>query len=318
MVALVLSLVLYPILLDRFRVGHSPPVLKPPSPQSSALMREGGHTEPDAGIDLVPVKGGTFEMGDTSHGGSDAKPVHEVTVDDFTLAKNDVTNEQFRRFVDATGYVTTAERVGRSCGQSGDGANDWGDRSGVSWKHPLWPADSIDGKMSHPVVQVSWDDAQAFIKWLNSKTGRQYRLPTEAEWEYAARNGGKNRNFAWGNGNPAGNIADVSAGRKFPSWTIWEDYDDGYVYTSPVGSFLVSELGLFDMTGNVWQWCQDWYGPYVSGAQRNPKGPKSGSGRIYRGGSWYSEPKLVRCATRNFDSQEYRHCSVGFRLAELK
>ena len=267
--------------------------------------------DPVTGMEFVFVKGGCFQMGDTfGDGASDEKPVHQVCVDDFYLGKYEVRVGDFRKFVNETGYRTEAE--------SGDGCytyngSDWTKKNrDANWRNPGF---AIDDR--HPVVCVSWNDSMAFIDWLKGKTGKQYRLPTEAEWEYAGRNGGKQHKYSWGNGDPSGNIADESAKRRFFGWTMWNGYDDGYIFTAPVGSFRPNELGLYDMTGNVWEWCSDWHGEnYYQGSPRNnPQGPSSGSSRVLRGGSWDSSPRLVRAAYRLGLDPSLRDLSDGgFRL----
>jgi formylglycine-generating enzyme required for sulfatase activity len=169
----------------------------------------------------------------------------------------------------------------------------------------------------YPVETVSWNDAQEFIGRFNQKTGKVYRLPTEAEWEYAARSGGKKYKYSWGNGGPSGNIADESAKRKHSDWTVWQGYDDGYAQTAPVGSFSPNELGLYDMTGNVWEWCSDWYGEsyYGRSPRANPQGPDSGPVRVLRGGSWGSAPGALRASFRSRFGPSGRFGLFGFRLA---
>ena len=147
-----------------------------------------------------------------------------------------------------------------------------------------------------------------------------YRLPTEAEWEYAARSGGKKYKYAWGNGNPNGNIADQTAKSRFSGWTIWENYTDGYTFTAPVGRFPQGDLGLSDMTGNVWEWCWDWYGSdyYTNSPANNPKGPTSGADRVLRGGSWCNGPARLRASRRDSNAPDGRVNDIGFRLARTR
>lgn len=300
-------------LICRSESDQEGPIARP-----SPALQGGGpsgleiYQEPATGMEFVRVKGGCYQMGDTlGDGNPNEIPVHEVCVDDFYLGLYEVTVGQFRQFVDATGYRTEAER--------GDGAwhvSDQGElkkEPHINWKNPGFPQTD-----RHPVVCVSWNDAQAFLDWLSQESGKAFRLPTEAEWEYAARSGGKNYEYSWGNGDPSGNIADESAKREFPWASIWwRGYDDGYVYAAPVGSFSPNELGLFDMTGNVWEWCQDRYGKdyYASSPKNNPTGPDSGVLRIGRGGSWYSVPRNVRTAYRFRGWPSERLDGNGFRVA---
>jgi formylglycine-generating enzyme required for sulfatase activity len=177
-----------------------------------------------------------------------------------------------------------------------------------------------------PVIHVSWNDAKAYCEWLSEKSGQTYRLPTEAEWEYAAGNGAKHTKYSWGNGQPygkkAGNLADETGAEAF-NWnktadSIFLGYDDGYKSTAPVGSFLPNDFGLYDMTGNVWEWCSDWKGDYSSGIQTNPQGPSMGSGRVFRGGSWGDSPLYCRVAGRDDGAPHGRVSIVGFRIARTK
>jgi len=276
--------------------------------------------DPYLGMEFVWVEGGCYEMGCgswTDSCDSDEKPVHTVCVDGFWMGKYEVTVGQWKRFVRETGYKSDAEKEGWSWFWNGK----WKKKKGINWKNPGFS----QGK-SHPVIHVSWNDAKAFAKWLSRKTGCTFRLPTEAEWEYACRSGGKKVKYAWGNGDPyingqkAANIADESAKRKFSDWTIWNGYDDGYVYTSPVGSFAPNSLGLYDMTGNVWEWCEDWYDKnyYSRSPRNNPQGPSSGKYRVLRGGSWCSGPRFIRCALRLRCRPDFRYYDGGFRLVRLR
>jgi formylglycine-generating enzyme required for sulfatase activity len=250
------------------------------------------YQDPTTGMEFVFIKGGCYQMGHTfGDGSSDEKPVHEVCVDDFYLGKYEVTQGQWREIM----------------GQNPSGYKN-GDR--------------------YPVETVSWNDAQEFIGRFSQKTGKVYRLPTEAEWEYAARSGGKKYKYSWGNGSPSGNIADESAKRKDPRWArVWQGYDDGYTETAPVGSFSPNELGLYDMTGNVWEWCSDWYGKsyYGQSPRANPQGPEGPDGgqvaisvnladRVIRGGSWVSDPGDLRASYRIRGGPSFWVDVVGFRL----
>lgn len=262
--------------------------------------------------DMVLIPAGSFMMG-SDEGEADEKPVHEVYIDAFYLDKYEVTVAQFKKFVEAAGYKTDAEKEGWSWKWNG---KEWEKVKGVNWRHDAEGKIIGSDRMNHPVIHVSWNDAKAFAQWAGK------RLPTEAEWEYAARCGSKGYKYSWGNGNPVGkkggNVADESAKRVFKDWVIWEGYDDGYVFTAPVGSFEPNDFGLYDMTGNVWEWCEDWYDEnyYKNSPSRNPKGSTSGTYRVLRGGSWGNVPLVVRCADRNWVIPTYRDGVVGFRCAQ--
>ena len=246
-----------------------------PSPSGSGLI-----FDPD---DFVLIEGDTFEMGCTGEQkncGDDEKPVHQVTLSDFYIGKYEVTQRQWRM---------------------------------VMGSDPSYFKNCDDC----PVEQVSWDDVQEFLKKLNQSLlagQKPYRLPTEAEWEYAARGGGKAVLF--GNGK---NVADPAEMNFDGDWNPRPysivGVDRGR--TTPVGSFPANPLGLYDMTGNVWEWCSDWYGSdyYASSPQTNPTGPASGSSRVVRGGSWSNYPQGCRVAYRVNDTPGDRSSDIGFRLA---
>ena len=264
--------------------------------------------------ETVAVQGGTFSMGSTdSEASSDEKPVHSVTLSSFRMGKYEITVTQFKAFVDDSGYKTDAE--------NGDGSyiwtgTEWKKTAGINWRH------DEEGKLrsngDYPVVHVSWNDADAYCKWLSRKTSKKYRLPTEAEWEYAAGNGSRHTKYSWGNSLPSGtkvgNVADETAKKRF-SWTIFDGYTDGYVFAAPVGSFSANDFGLHDMTGNVWEWCNDWYDNYSSSAVTNPTGAVTGSHRVHRGGGWDYGPQNCRVAHRNNNTPTYRLLNLGFRVA---
>ncbi len=264
--------------------------------------------------DMAFVKGACFKMGNFFEtGNSDELPFHDVCLDNFFIAKYEVTIGDFRRFVDATAYVTEVEKEGKGWILNKTGDN-WEEQEGISWRNP-----GFDQEENHPVTMVSWNDAMAYINWLNKERGMKYRLPTEAEWEFAARDGGKFIEYSWGNEWPDGNIAGDESWNHFPKrpWPVWEDYDDSYVYTSPRGSFKPNSFGLYDMTGNVWEWCADWYkGDYYEKSPRkNPKGPVTGTHRARRGGSWFSSPKSIRTTLRDSGTPNEMDFYLGFRLA---
>ena len=269
---------------------------------------------------MVYLEGGTFRIGSDFSADADARPAHDVSVDPFYIDEHEVTNRQFARFVDGTGYRTMAEQRGWSLVFDHQ-QQQWVKRRGTDWRHPWGPNTSLDGRDDYPVVHVSWDDAEAMSQWLSSQGRVKIRLPTEAEWEYACR--AKTSTFRyWGDdaGKACGyaNAADRSFKEKFPGFLI-HNCEDGYVYTAPGGSFHPNEFGLFDMLGNVWEWCEDWYDKdfYKSKKSkcRNPvcKNAKSAF-RVLRGGSWYDSPRSLRCALRSRSNPGLTNLNFGFRL----
>lgn len=220
-------------------------------------------------IVMVPVKGGCYQMGDTfGDGGKNEKPVHRVCVDDFYIGKYLVTQAQWQAVMG--GNPSHFKECGPNC----------------------------------PVEQVSWEDVQKFIRQLNEQTGKNYRLPYEAEWEYAARSGGKREQWA-GTSDPD----ELGA-------YAWLEDNSGEK-TQPVGTRRPNGLGLYDMSGNVWQWCKDWYDAdyYKKSPARNPRGASSGTNRVIRGGSWCLSADLIRAAIRNHRAPSRRLNCIGFRLA---
>jgi formylglycine-generating enzyme len=278
-------------------------------------------------LDMVRVTGGAFVMGDVfGDGRSDERPLHRVTVSDFLLSRYEVTVAQFREFVAETGYRTSAERQGGWLIWNG---TYWEHRHNASWKNPYFRQTDRD-----PVVMVSWHDAAAFCNWLSRKEGLTpfyppdqaagpdwsadgYRLPTEAEWEYAARAGGQEVEYAWGADGPRGNVADAAVRQAFPAWPFatWPDYRDGAINTAPVGSYPPNGLGLFDMGGNVWEWCNDWYVEYGAEPLVDPRGPACGTTRCLRGGSWSDEPAALRTTFRSGRVPAGQGVNSGFRPA---
>ncbi len=261
------------------------------------------------GPEMVWIPAGTFRMGDLQGGGgSDEQPVHSVSVARFAMGRYEVTVGEFRRFVNATGYQTEAEKEG-SCSV-------WvGDSSGKNWRNL-----GFSQNENHPVVCVSWNDATAYAEWLTQQTGKQYRLPTEAEWEYAARAGTTTSRY-WGN-NPDdacryANVHDNTSKQENQgfSWTH-HDCTDGYAQTAPVGRFQPNGFDLFDMLGNVWEWTCSEYQETYNGAE-NKCISQSGSLRALRGGAWGGKPRGVRSAGRSWGSHGYRSVTVGLRLARL-
>jgi formylglycine-generating enzyme required for sulfatase activity len=281
-----------------------------------AKKRIGPATTDDDEYNMVLVRGGSYNMGCTSEQqdcGDDEKPAHRVSVSDFYIGKYEVTVAEFKRFVDEKDHRTDAENDGGSYIWDG---KEWVKKAGINWRHDVAGQLRSSSEMKHPVIHVSWNDAQAYCQWLSQKTGKSYRLPSEAEWEYAAREGGKAVLF--GNGkniiDPAQvNFGSVEAGKK--PYSVVGTYRQK---TVPVGSLnSPNALGLHDMSGNVWEWCSDWYGSdyYQNSPNSNPKGPDSGSDRVIRGGSWVSFPRHCRVAVRNYSAPGNRYSYLGFRLA---
>ena len=267
---------------------------------------------------MVLIPGGVFSMGGDGDGWKDEFPKHNVEIDSFWMDINEVTNNQFLEFVNSTGYITTAERnidwnqmkkdlppntpkpddsylvpsslvffPTSGAVNLNDVSQWWKFINGANWRQPQGPGSNIDGKGNHPVVHVSWYDAIAYCEWAGS------RLPTEAEWEYASRGGIIDATFSWGN-------EDLDEGKlKANTWNgnfpYYNSKDDGFIYTADVRSFEPNGYGLFDMSGNVWEWCSDWYDEnyYYSVSEIlsvNPQGPP----KSYDSNEPYAQKKVSR------------------------
>jgi formylglycine-generating enzyme required for sulfatase activity len=232
------------------------------------LIALAGTAYAEPNIDMVFVKGGCYQMGDTfGDGDATEKPVHNVCVSDFYIGKYVVTQNQWQAVMGNN--PSDFKQCGGNC----------------------------------PVETVSWEDAQEFIRQLNSQTGRNYRLPYEAEWEYAARSGGKQEQWA--------GTSDMDELGAY-AWFV----DNSGKTTHPVGTRRPNGLGLYDMTGNVWEWCKDWYDAeyYKKSPEKNPRGALSGSNRVIRGGSWHFTAGDARAAARDYYDPSYRGSNRGFRL----
>jgi sulfatase modifying factor 1 len=274
----------------------------------------------------VRVPGGTFLMGDPFSDGDPADgetPVHEVVLAPYLVDETAVTNAAFARFVRATGHVTDAEQLGVSAvfhlaveAAPGDvlhrldGTPWWLAVKGADWRHPAGLRSSIADLPNHPVVHVSWYDAQAYCAWAGK------RLLTEAEWEHAARGGLPGRRYPWG---------DELLERGRWRANIWQGefphantLDDGYLTTAPVKSYRPNGYRLFNTVGNVWEWCADWFDPgyYADSPALDPRGPDTGTHRVMRGGSYLCHDSYCnryRVAARSGNTPDSATANLGFR-----
>ncbi len=277
---------------------------------------------------MVLLPSGTFAMGTEDGNGFPADgegPVRAVTLDVFFMDRCAVTNVDFTRFVQSTQYSTEAERFGWSfvfAGDLPDGGNSieardtvpgvawWKRIHGAAWNAPEGPGSDLAGRMDHPVVHVSWNDAVAYAAWAGK------RLPTEAEWEYAARGGLEQATYPWGNDlTPEGKHRCNIWQGKFPHTNTAED---GYASTAPANSFPPNGYGLYNTTGNVWEWCADWWSPtwHLSASRQNPVGPPTGAARVMRGGSYLCHASYCnryRVAARSSNTPDSSTTNIGFR-----
>ena len=278
-----------------------------------------------AGMVLIP--GGTFVMGNPRGDGYPADGehhVHEVGLDPFWIDATAVTNARFAAFVQDTGYVTDAERFGWSFVFGGFlpdsyltarrpvDAPWWRQVFGADWRHPEGPHAGLSGRGDHPVVHVSWTDAAAYCSWSGT------RLPTEAEWECAARGDRAGQRFPWGDElNPGGKHRMNVWQGPFPDRNTKAD---GHPGTAPVTAYGPNDYGLFNMTGNVWEWCGDWFSrdAYQRSLRHNPPGPESGTSRVMRGGSYLchrSYCNRYRVDARSSSTPDSSTANCGFRCA---
>jgi len=251
------------------------------------------------GIDLVYVRGGSFEMG-SEKGESDEKPVHSITLSNYFIGKYEVTVGQFRKFIAATGYKTSADINGGSYLWNG---SQWKLQPGINWEYDALGFKRPETEENHPVIHVSWTDALEYTKWLSSVIGKAFRLPTEAEWEFAARGGMSSNGYTFAGSNDINQVA----------WSL----DNKSNQTFPVGKKQPNELGIYDMTGNVWEWCNDWYDAdyYTKSPSTNPQGSKSGLFKVIRGGSWGGLSNFNRVTFRYRYFPGNRGKFNGFRIA---
>lgn len=278
---------------------------------------------------MVELPGGPFQMGTNDRDGWAADgegPVREVRVDPFVIDPTTVTNEAFAAFIESTGYVTEAERFGWSFvfaillpksrqrklrdTQTVRGLQWWYAVEGAFWRKPEGPGSNILKRMDHPVTHVSWNDAVAYCQWAG------VRLPTEAEWEYAARGGIEQTRYPWGN--------ELTPQRKHRC-NIWQgrfptenSAEDGFVGTAPAKSFRPNGFGLYNVCGNVWEWCADWFSPtwHRTASTENPLGPAEGSSRAMRGGSFLCHDSYCnryRLGARTANTPDSTTSNCGFR-----
>ena len=274
---------------------------------------------------MVHLPGGEFLMGTDDVNGFPADgegPVRRVFLDAFLMDRTPVTNEAFARFVAATGYKTEAERFGWSFVFEGDlpeglqsseavvGVEWWRRINGACWNHPEGPDTSVIERANHPIVQVSWNDAAEYAAWAGK------RLPTEAEWEYAARGGLEQQLYPWGNDlTPGGrHLCNIWQG-NFPYRNTAED---GYASACPVDVFPPNSFGLLSMTGNTWEWCADWFSAeyHVHATRVNPVGPPAGTARVLKGGSYLCHQSYCnryRVAARSFNTPDSGTTNMSFR-----
>ena len=274
------------------------------------------------GMKLVLIRSGEFAMGSPDSdkdAQADEKPQHRVRITrPFYLAATEVTRGQFRQIVARSGHHTEAETDGK-------GGHGWNEAKATFEQDPkyTWVNPGFAQTDEHPVVNVSWNDAIAFCTKLSEleglKRGDGYRLPTEAEWEYACRAGTTSRHESGDDPETlalVGNIADGTAKAKYPTWPTIAARD-GYVFTAPVGRFRSNRFGLYDMHGNVWEWCEDGYETDYDKESpgAHPLGPWQSASRVLRGGSWDSSPRRARSASRNRNAPDFRSSYLGFRVA---
>ncbi len=283
-----------------------------------------------ASNEYILIPGGTFRMGTDDAPQSVREdgegPSRKVQITEYYLQKKEVSNAEFARFVEETGYVTEAEKFGDSfvldillsekvqseISQAVKDAPWWLPVQGASWLHPEGKDSTIGERGDHPVVHVSWNDVVSFCKWNGG------RLPTEAEWEYAARGGLEGRLFPWGN-NPT---------PRGEHWmNIWQGQfpdnnteEDGYLSTAPVNAFYPNKYGLHNMVGNVWEWVEDWWTTRHSGEfVRDPRGPSTGKDKVKKGGSYMCHKEYCyryRCSSRSLNTPDSSASNLGFRCAK--
>jgi sulfatase modifying factor 1 len=291
------------------------------------IARTAASTENPRTLELVRLPGGEFLMGTDDSVGYPADgegPVHPVLLRPFYIDAYAVTNARFAEFVAATSHVTDAERFGWSFVFAGLLPDDFPETRGVAaapwwrqvesadWRRPEGPQSNIYDRAEHPVVHVSWRDAKAYCVWAGA------RLPTEAEWEYAARGGLQQKRYPWGDELTLGGTHRCNIWQgKFPSVNTC---DDGYYGTAPVDSFEPNGFGLYNVAGNAWEWCSDWFSPryYASSPKHDPRGSDDSTHRVIRGGSYLCHESYCfryRVAARSGNTPDSTTGNAGFRIA---
>jgi formylglycine-generating enzyme len=300
---------------------------------TSTFAAEPNTLENSLGMKLTLVPAGEFEMGSEEKPESLAKsfpnleasrfdlpdeaPLHKVHITKpFYFGTYEVTRAQFQKYLELSGNKPEAET---------DGTGGWGfdpkkkefvgRKPEFSWKNP-----GFEQENDHPVINVTWGDSVKFCEWLSAKEGVKYRLPTEAEWEYACRAGTKTRYYSGHEPESLLKVANTFDKETGTVFTQWEQFavkgSDGYKFTSPVGKFAPNAFGLYDMHGGVWEWCNDWYGEdyYAKSPTDDPQGPATGKVKVRRGGSWHTWPIYVRASFRNWNTPVTRYVLVGIRV----
>ncbi|MFK7959423.1 MAG: formylglycine-generating enzyme family protein [Phycisphaerales bacterium] len=303
----------------------------PPAPReeprtAGTVAVPAGGVRHELGFVLCRIPAGTFTMGsrpgEPGHRDNES-PAHAVTISqDFMLSATEVTIGQFQAFVDATGYVTDAERDA-----AGGFGFDWSTGEiaqvhGLDFRDPGFP-DWVPGP-DHPAILLTWNDAEAFCRWLSSRDGQTYRLPTEAEWERAARGGTESPWWFGASATGRANVADAALRSAVPAMRETADWHDGHAFLAPVASYPANPYGLHDVHGNVWEWCADVHDDTAYIAREtvpdrptvDPTGPSAGAFRVIRGGGWLNPPAATRAAQRVYFRPTFRYCLLsGFRVA---
>lgn len=309
-------------------------MLMPVAGQKTDAPAPAGTIKNSLGMTLARIPAGEFRMGmpDTPEDLARAYPrfqgqriadlkdmtPHTVRITrPFFLGAHEVTIAQFRAFVEDARYRTEPERDGTGGYGIDLKTKAWSTKrdKAYSWRNTGFPQGD-----DHPVVNITWNDAVAFCQWLSKKEGKTYRLPTEAEWEYACRAGTKTRYFFGDDPRDLprnANTYDASSARVFPEWAAWaNEGDDGFPFTAPVGRFRPNAFGLYDMHGNAWEWCSDFYGEtyYEHSPVEDPKGPSDGKTHARRGGGWHVWPLYCTSWYRNYNTARSRYLNLGLRV----